>query len=367
VPDRRASSIDSGIGMALRSERKSKRNELGALPSAFGGFTRFACVRAKKAGTALAPLLRKVGLTIRQIEDRGARINVDDQIKLLNLTAVELRDDFLGFHLAQDFDLRQIGLTYYVLASSQTLGDALRRAERYSTIANEAIILKYLEGKDVAITFTYVGVARHSDRHQIEAWVTALIRTCRQLTGHRLLPIRVKFTHHRSEDSSELDGFLGCHAVFGADADEVAFAETARDTPVVSADHYLNELLTAYCEQALARRRTRRGGLRTRVENAVVPLLPHGRARVDEVARRLGMSQRTLARRLALEGLTFAGILDQLRSDLANRYLSDADLSISQIAWLLGYREVSAFTHAFKRWTGKTPRETRARSELSQQ
>jgi len=77
------------------------------------------------------------------------------------------------------------------------------------------------------------------------------------------------------------------------------------------------------------------------------------------------MSQRTLARRLALERLTFAGILDDLRSDLANRYLNDAHLTISQIAWLLGYQEASAFTHAFKRWTGKTPREMRAQPDVA--
>ena len=128
---------------------------------------------------------------------------------------------------------------------------------------------------------------------------------------------------------------------------------------------YLNELLTAYCEEALARRRTGRGGLRADVENAIVPLLPHGEARAGQVARRLGMSQRTLARRLASEDLTFASVLDGLRLDLADRYLADADLSISEIAWLLGYREVSAFTHAFKRWTGKTPREVRTQGNFA--
>ena len=134
---------------------------------------------------------------------------------------------------------------------------------------------------------------------------------------------------------------------------------------MVSADPYLNELLTAYCEEALARRRTGRGGLRADVENAIVPLLPHGEARAGQVARRLGMSQRTLARRLASEDLTFASVLDGLRLDLADRYLADADLSISEIAWLLGYREVSAFTHAFKRWTGKTPREVRTQGNFA--
>jgi AraC-like DNA-binding protein len=71
------------------------------------------------------------------------------------------------------------------------------------------------------------------------------------------------------------------------------------------------------------------------------------------------MSSRTLERRLRLEGLTFGGILSELRCDLAKRYFREEDLSISKIAWLLGYQEVSGFTHAFKRWTGKTPREAR--------
>ena len=77
------------------------------------------------------------------------------------------------------------------------------------------------------------------------------------------------------------------------------------------------------------------------------------------------MSPRTLTRRLAAEGLTFVGSLSELRADLAKRYLQDEDLAISQIAWLLGYQEVSAFTHAFKRWTGKTPREARSQENVA--
>ena len=76
---------------------------------------------------------------------------------------------------------------------------------------------------------------------------------------------------------------------------------------------------------------------------------------VDDVARSLGMSERTLARKLADEGLNFTEILQQLRRDLAVRYLEDRKLHVSKIAWLLGFSEVSAFTHTFKRWTGKTP------------
>src|SRR5215204_3395253 len=120
--------------------------------------------------------------------------------------------------------------------------------------------------------------------------------------------------------------------------------------------------LIRYCEEALLRRQKVVAPLRLAVENAIAPLLPHGKARVEVIASRLGMSQRTLARRLAREGLNFTEIMDELRADLAKRHLQDSQLSISQIAWLVGYQEVSAFTHAFKRWTGMPPRQMRSRT-----
>ena len=148
-------------------------------------------------------------------------------------------------------------------------------------------------------------------------------------------------------------------SLFGSDVDEVAYPALTERMPIASADPYLNTLLVKYCEEALSNRRMKSSAWRLSVENAMAPLLPHGQARVAEIARQLGVSRRTLARRLASEGLTFAGVLDGLRSDLARRYLRESDLPMSNVAWLLGYRETSAFNHAFKRWTGKTPRQVR--------
>jgi Arabinose-binding domain of AraC transcription regulator, N-term len=95
---------------------------------------------------------------------------------LIDLIKDALQDDLLGFHLARDYDLREIGLLYYVLNSSDQLGDALHRAERHSAIINDGISLRVHEGKSLAVTFEYVGVERLSDRHQIEAWVTSVVR-----------------------------------------------------------------------------------------------------------------------------------------------------------------------------------------------
>ena len=153
--------------------------------------------------------------------------------------------------------------------------------------------------------------------------------------------------------------FVGTKVEFGAHTDEFALNVDARELPLIHADTYLNDLLLKYCEAALADRRGDVNQLCTRVENAISSLLPQGRVLVEDVARSMGMSKRTLARRLSDDGLNFTEILQQLRRDLAVRYLDDRKLHVSKIAWLLGFNEVSAFTHAFKRWTGKTPRRMR--------
>ncbi len=174
---------------------------LGALPTAAGWIARLAYARARRAGIELTPLLKKAGLTDQQIKDRGARLPVHHQIQFLNLVANALRNEFFGFHLAQLPDLRGMGLLFYVAASSETLGEALQRAARYSSIVNEGCSLKCLEEEDFRIAFNYVGIARHSDRHQVECFMTVLLRLCRQLTGLRLLPIRARVTHRRSNQS----------------------------------------------------------------------------------------------------------------------------------------------------------------------
>jgi AraC-like DNA-binding protein len=160
---------------------------------------------------------------------------------------------------------------------------------------------------------------------------------------------------HRGSATSELRLFYRCELSFGADADEMTFPLSIRNTPIVTADPYLNKLLIKYSEEALAYRKIYRSAFGTLVENAIGVLLPHGKAQMSVIARKLGMSRRTLARRLASEGLTFAGVLRALRSDLAKRHLADQSLSISKVAWLLGYSDVSAFSTSIRRRTGMSP------------
>jgi AraC-like DNA-binding protein len=330
-----------------------------SIPTTSGIATRLACERMQAARIDMEPLLEKAGLTKRQVDDADFRLSVERQIRFLNLAASALRDEHLGFHLGQEADLRKYGLIYYAAASSETLGDTLQRVARYVSNANESLSIKFFGGKNIRMVISYVGIARHLDRHQIECWLTVLIRTWRKLTSYPVGPSHVSLTHRRRGDFSKFAAFLGCNIEFGAAVDEVVFPSSMAAIPIVSADPYLNKLLTAKFEEAHFPPPTTRGSFQSVVENAIAPLLPHGNAREGEIARRCGLSRRTFVRRLTSEGLTFSRVLNGLRRDLAAQYLADHALSISQIAWLLGYQKVSAFTNAFKHWTGKTPREAR--------
>jgi AraC-like DNA-binding protein len=333
---------------------------LHSIPNTTGGVARLACAKLLAAGLQLAPLLSRAGLKVEQIDDPAARIEVRAQAKLLDIAAEQLDDDLFGFRLAQDFELREIGLPYYIPSSSNTLADALSDAGRYTRIVNDGIQLRIELDQKAAIALDCIGIEPGSGSHQMEFWLFAVVRMCRQLTGTRLAPHQLKVRHLRTPPPPEFRTFLGCDVEFASDANEIVFPRSVSSLPITSADRHLHEILVKYAEEALADQAPARATVRSRVEKAIPPLLPHGKARADVVARELGMSRRTLARALAAEELTFSGLLDRYRIDLAKAYLTHGDLAISQIAWLLGYREVSTFTHAFKRWTGMTPRQLRA-------
>ena len=129
----------------------------------------------------------------------------------------------------------------------------------------------------------------------------------------------------------------------------------------MSGDSHLLHILEAHADDLLSERRTATG-LRGMVENRLLSILPSGKVQTAVVARQLGMSERSFKRHLAQEGTSFGEVLDRLRYRLALRYLEDERSSIQQIAWLLGYSEIGAFNHAFKRWTGHRP----AEREISQ-
>jgi AraC-like DNA-binding protein len=342
--------------MARPAKKQSSSSQRSA-----GLLSRIAYRYAARHGVEVAPLLAQAGVSQKEIEGQGATIGVANQIKFVELIAAKLGDEFLGFRLAEDFELGEIGLLYYVAASAATFGGAISRIQRYIKIQNDGVDFEAIRGKTLRLRLHYTAIARHTDVHQMGSMIALMIRIGRQLTGRPLKPTRVRIMHHIHGGKAKLEKLLDADIEDGARVDEVEFPAASWDLPIVSADPYLHRLCVQSAEEALARRGRKQTPLKVQVENAIAALLPHGQARHELVAAELGMSPRTLARRLAEEGTSFAGLLMEVRSALADSYLADHVLPISQIAWLLGYAEISGFTRAFRRWTGMAPSAARAR------
>jgi AraC-like DNA-binding protein len=273
-----------------------------------------------------------------------------------------LGDDCFGLHLAIETEPREFGAIYYVYAASETARDAIKNLMRYMRIANpvEMFSLEEANGQVVIEGKPKSGVEGFG-RHMFEYGDAVFLAALRTLTGERIAPLSMEFDHHRNSSIDEFERFFGCPVRFGADRHRMTFSTKSLEAPFRTADPYLLNFLRTVCEEALRRRDTSSTPLRAQAEGVVAELLPKGKATVPNVARALAMSTRTFTRRIAEEGTSYAALLDQLRRDLAMRYLENKDLELRQIAWLLGYSEVSSFNHAFHRWTGASPKVARSR------
>ena len=322
-----------------------------------GVATRLAMRELKNAKINPGPLLAKAGISLLTLGEEPKRVNAESQIRFLEIAAEALDDTALGLHLAQHFDLREGGMLYYVSAASRDLGDAIRNLARYLAVSNESLRVGISErAKTTVLTVNY-RIPRHIDQLFAEFAYAVVLRAFRELTGRNVCPKAVTFIHGRNNNKAEFDHFFGCPVRFNATADTMVLPTELLSTPILTSDKYLLKILKDACEEVLTKRGKISSTLRAIVENEIVQLLPHGKAQVEKVASNLGMSNRTLARRLSEEGTSYAAILNELRRDLSARYLKDPALSLNQIAWLLGYSMVTSLNHAFRRWTGSSPKD----------
>jgi AraC-like DNA-binding protein len=271
-----------------------------------------------------------------------------------------LDDDCFGLHLAIDTDPREFGAIYYVFAASETAREGITNLVRYLRTASsaESYSLVKAPGQMVIVGRPTAGIEGFG-QHMFEYEDVVLIAALRKLTGEQLSPVSMEYEHHRNSSIDQFERFFGCPVRFGGNGHRITFSEKSLEAPFRTADPYLLNFVRTLCEEALSRRETTSSPLCARAEGVVAELLPKGKATVANVAKALAMSRRTFSRRLADEGMSYATLLDQLRRDLAMRYLEDEDLELTQIAWLLGYSEVSSFNHAFRRWKGTNPRAAR--------
>ena len=310
-------------------------------------------------------LLRRAGLSERSFDDPQARVTTLLQARFLEYSAEALGDTAFGLHLAEEGDPRDAGLIFYVGSVARNVGEALALVARYIRIADESVRMKLArqqEGFKVEINFA--GLSRHLLRHQTEFAVAMAVKAIRAASGYDVRPTRVRFAHIRPRDAQEFERFFGCSVEFGAPSDQLEFSNETLALPLITADPLLLEVLRPFCEEAARTRKTAEGSLRASVENEVQRLLPRGEADTETVAKALALSVRTLSRRLAAEGATFREVVDQMRRSLALQYLKDPGFVSADVAWLLGYKELTSFNHAFRRWMGHSPSVARKAEKL---
>lgn len=333
------------------------------LPSEAGVLSRLAMLRAAQSGSNIASLFAATGLPSTLLDDIDIRVSAPGRIRLIEILSERENCHDQGFQLARDTELRELGSFFYLFSSADNLESAMNQFVRYCKFIGEDVDAYYAQTTGT-LEFNDRDIAQNPDRHQSEFWMTCIIRMCRHCTGCDLTPTYVGFPHQSSGDHSEIERYYRCEVEFGASKNQLSFAPAYTGLSFVTADPYLNKIMTKYHSCCL--KNLLSGGItvRAQVEDAITARLSSGTVTITVIAEDLGMSARTLSRRLAREGLTFGNILTNVRLTFAMHYLQSSDLSISQVAWSLGYAEVSSFTHAFQRWTGKSPAAARRRITL---
>lgn len=309
------------------------------------------------------PLLAEAGLTKARVTAEDGWIPYESHAQLLEAAAAALGDPYYGLNLSRRIGPREFGALGYVGMASATLGEALHNLQRYVHVQNEAWLIEVTVAGEVANVTSRPQIDDFAHFAQAtEAAVGFLLNAYRQYTGRPLRPLEVDFVHGQrlSRNRSHMEELLGGPVRFGRNRIELSLRAADLRWPITTADDRLLKLIRAHCTSVLRDKRGPRAMLSDAVRSSIAEGLSKGAAKASLVATDLGMTERSLHRRLAKENTCFGDILEALRHSLAEDYLSEAKLSIKQIAFLLGYADQSAFGAAYKRWTGRTPHAARS-------
>ena len=201
---------------------------------------------------------------------------------------------------------------------------------------------------------------RYFDMHRQdrELAICFLARLVRDLSGQPVDPVRAELEGSRPAYADVLEAHLGCPMSYDSGHNRLHYRRPVLALPVRSADASLCEALCFYLADRL-RTRDEEEPIAGRVFHLLSVSLRSGDADIVGLARMLGMSRRTLQRRLACEGLVFTDMVTRVRRDIADEYLKRSDYSLTEVALMLGYSDLSSFSRAYRRWTGSSPLSTR--------
>ena len=329
------------------------------------GLVRLVLVQLDKLGElglARNLLLREANIDESQLRDPDGRIPLDAVTRLWHAAASHVTDPAFGLRIGADTSVREWGLVGYAVAYSSTLGSALHRFAHYSRVMSDALVVRIDTERDAAWVRLDVQPALRAFRPAVDARLAALLSACREMLGAPVTPLLVQLSYRQPADVKEYERFFGAPLEFASLTSSFLLRSEDLARRLAVADKTLVGYLDTLADQKLASIGTERS-LRERVRRALWSELSERTPTLEAVARSLGVSARTLQRQLKQEGVTFAKLLAELRREMAPSLLRDGQNSVSEVAFLLGYEDPSAFRRAFQRWFGRSPRSFRSRTD----
>ncbi|HWN81707.1 MAG TPA: AraC family transcriptional regulator [Candidatus Udaeobacter sp.] len=315
-----------------------------------------------------APLLALVGLEESALADPDARIPMRTAIAFLAHAVERTGDPDLSLHLAERAELGAFDVHVYAVLSSPTLHAGYQRLVRYQRLIHETSELEFAVGAAQSTLRHRLPGGLAVPRQSAEFIVACWVRAGRAAIGQDFAPIEVRFAHPAPPAVQEHARFFRAPVRFASGENAIVVSNHLLDTPCLRADLNLLAVLDRYALDRLAAAPSPAASSRVAdaARSALVNELQEGQPpTATRLAERLRMSERSLNRTLAAEGTSYRELLAQLRLEVAARHLAQDRLAIAEIAFLLGFSELSAFYRAFKRWTGRTPAEYRAEARAA--
>lgn len=323
-------------------------------PTVSARLGRFIFHAAAARGVPAPQLIQATGFDPSICDDPDARIPLALEMRLWD-TAAELgKDADFGLHAAEAIRPGAFDVLDYAVRTAPNLGEALKRIVRYNRLVHDIAEFRVVEHMDtVCIEHRFSAVGIRPCRHASEFTLASLLVIGGQMTGVALHPLAVAFAHAQPEQTNEHRRLFGLPPQFGAAVSSLTLPRTILDQPVSGADAGLSRIVTAHAEQLLAACAT--PDIVGSVHSLLAANMSNGPMKLSEVAQQLHLGERSLQRRLESGGTSFIRLVDEVRKELALRYIDDQHLALGEIAYLLGFAEPSPFHRAFKRWTGITP------------
>jgi AraC-like DNA-binding protein len=323
-----------------------------------GAYARTALETARELGADLARLGAACGLElVRTIPEV---ISVPRYLALLDAASDQLSDPFFGLHVGERMRLATYTGYGPVLCTCKDFRTVVEQTMRFEALAHDLGRTELLDdGEFARYRWHSPWLSEPGGRHLVESVAAGIRVMANWLAGGHVPAVELFFRHPAPAGLpvDEYQRVLNAPVQFGAAHDEARFPAAFLDLAVANADASLFVPVVQAAEQRLAahHRAMREPPIVQEVRAVIQAHLARDAARLPEAAAALGLTPRTLQRKLAGAGTTFSGLLDLTRRELAQIYLRDRGLSLAEIAFLLGFSEQSSFSHAFRAWFGDTP------------